>query len=46
VRLAFILTEVGYGVHGIIQDMRLLHKDRLFDTQHINKQTNTFQYNT
>jgi hypothetical protein len=32
VRLAFVLTEVGYGVNGIIWDMRLLLKDWLFDT--------------
>jgi hypothetical protein len=30
VRLAFVLTEVGYGINGIVQDMRPLLKDRLF----------------
>jgi hypothetical protein len=31
VRLAFVLTEVGYDINGIIQEMRLLLKHRLFD---------------
>jgi hypothetical protein len=32
VRLAFVLTEVGYSVNGVVREMRLLLKDRLFDT--------------
>jgi hypothetical protein len=32
VRLAFVLTEVGYGINEIIREMRLLLKDWLFDT--------------
>jgi hypothetical protein len=32
VRLAFILTEVGYDINGIVREMRLLLKDRLFNT--------------
>jgi hypothetical protein len=32
VRLAFILTEVGYGINGVVREMRLLLKDRLFNT--------------
>jgi hypothetical protein len=31
VRLAFALTGVGYGINGILWEMRLLLKDRLFD---------------
>jgi hypothetical protein len=31
-RLAFVLTEVAYGVNGIVQNMRFLLKDRLFGT--------------
>jgi hypothetical protein len=31
VRLAFVLTEVGYNINGVIREMRLLLKDQLFD---------------
>jgi hypothetical protein len=31
-RLAFVLTGVGYDINEIVRDMRLLLKDRLFDT--------------
>jgi hypothetical protein len=40
VRLAFVLTEVAYVINEIVQNMRLLLKDRLFDhggTRHTNK---------
>jgi hypothetical protein len=31
VRLALVLTEVGYNINGVIREMRLLLKDQLFD---------------
>jgi hypothetical protein len=31
-RLTFVLTEVTYGVNGIVRNMRFLLKDRLFGT--------------
>jgi hypothetical protein len=42
--LAFILTEVGYDVNGILWEMRLLLKDRFFDTRHTNKQQDISVY--
>jgi hypothetical protein len=32
VRLAFVLTGVSYGVNGVLWEMRLLLKDRVFNT--------------
>jgi hypothetical protein len=31
VRATFVLTEVGYNINGIVREMRLHLKDRLFD---------------
>jgi hypothetical protein len=32
VRLAFVLTGLGYDVNGVLREMRLLLKDQIFGT--------------